>query len=104
MIFLRKFIAMGRPQCTAGAEAPRSFSRFLETAVLWRLQLHLKFGRKIVADFSTQKKRKSWGENRLDSKSGPETYSSAAPNRCHLHAVQPVFRHYTSTALGKTYL
>jgi hypothetical protein len=67
------------------------FHIILETAVLWRLQLYLNFGRKIVADFSTRKNRKSWGENRCDAKSGPETYSSAAPNRNHLHAGQHGF-------------
>jgi hypothetical protein len=30
-------------------------STILETAVLWRLQLYLNFGRKVVADFSTRK-------------------------------------------------
>jgi hypothetical protein len=89
--FLPNFIDMGRPRCTAGAEAPRSFPHDLETALLWRLQPYLNFGRKIVADFSTRKNRKGWGENRRDAKSEPETHSSAAPNRNHLHAGQPVF-------------
>jgi hypothetical protein len=77
-------------------------STILETAVLWRLQFYLNFGRKIVADFSTRKHRKSWGENRRVAKSRPETYSSAAPNRNHSQTVQPGFRHYTSTTLGST--
>jgi hypothetical protein len=41
----------------------------LETDVFWRLLLYLDFGRKIVADFSTRKIRKSWGENRGAAKS-----------------------------------
>jgi hypothetical protein len=71
----------------------------LETAVPWRLQLYLNFERKIVADFSIRKHSKSWGENRRVAKNGPETYSSAAPNRNHPHAVQPVFRLYRAPPL-----
>jgi hypothetical protein len=66
-------------------------STILETTVLWRLQLYLNVCRKIVTDFSTRKNRKGWGENRRVAKNGLETYSSAAPNRNHLHAEQPVF-------------
>jgi hypothetical protein len=75
-------------RCRGGAA---QLSTILETAFLWRLQLYLNVCRKIVADFSTRKNRKGWGENRRVAKSGLETYSSAAPNRKHLHAGQPVF-------------
>jgi hypothetical protein len=82
-------------------------STILETAVLWRLQLYLNFGRKVVADFSTRKIANVGAKTaatQKNNKSGPETYCSAAPNRNHPHAVQPVFRHYTSSALGNTSL
>jgi hypothetical protein len=39
-------------------EGAAELSTILETAVRWRLQLYLNFGRKIVADFSTQKNSK----------------------------------------------
>jgi hypothetical protein len=78
-------------------------STILETAVLWRLQLYMNFVRKIVADFSTRNHRKSWGQNRRAAKSGSGTYSSAAPNRNHPHAVRLVFLPRSSTPSGRRF-